>query len=432
MGVRQDKRKVSARPEKVRGVVLARRNRVAVKQVLLIAFVLVACVLPPLFVSHAIAYIPLVCFLVTLALCGGYLALVRGGFNVKSDLTSRSCVREGSVSTPLVVENCRAFPLFKARIMLRVINPRGLTEAAEQVVMSITPRAQVSVSPHVKLGHVGVYSVCVEDVRLFDPLGLMSVGVPCAKRAEIVSTPKVTPIDSVKFVHAIMKESPTRDRTVISDGFDYAGVREYAFGDPLKSIHWKLSSRHEGLQTRLFEVDVNMRTVVIADFRMPHYEGPLLMQCSDGVVEGALAAARVSELAGMETRLQYQVTMQTSYDGAVPKGAELEQFTRDLPLASASVGEGDATGLVMRAIDARGGFDNIVIVTSSLGDCLRTAIVDARASHANVTVILIVPREMREQFIHDNKTLVASLDASGVTCIVVADISELEVGLDEE
>ena len=42
-----------------------------------------------------------------------------------------------------------------------------------------------------------------------------------------------------------LTDSPDASSFMENDGFDYTGVREYAMGDSMKKIHWKLSMPQE-------------------------------------------------------------------------------------------------------------------------------------------------------------------------------------------
>ena len=406
-------------------------RRLTARQATVVAAVLVLTVIPPIFVNHPIGYIPVVFFAVLLASSWAYLCFIGKGLSVDVDLQDGSATRGTSCALPVVLKNRSKLPVVDARLYLYVANPYGLLEQDAPVTVLVDGMADAQIDAGVSLEHVGVYTAGVKSVVLCDPFKFLHKTVDCSHEGSVVSTPFEAGIDSVELSRLIMHESYTPQRTVISDDVDYAGVRDYEFGDPMKSVHWKLSARTENLQTRLFETTVSSSTSIIMDFHGPDYTGQQLMACMDGVVELALASARLAAARNMELKICYE-----GREGAValkelPATAELEELTRTFPCLSPDISARYAADLVAVETTGRATSDNIVLCTSKLEREMVAQLVAACTRRVNVTVFLVVPRNLKRDFYKNNRGLMSELKGAGMTCIVVSGCEELEVSVDE-
>ena len=65
---------------------------------------------------------------------------------------------------------------------------------------------------------------------------------------------------------------------------EVSGLRDYAEGDPLRSIHWKLSGKTEGLIVRESGYPSNYNTVVLCDLTKKLDGKPVPYRCNDAVL----------------------------------------------------------------------------------------------------------------------------------------------------
>lgn len=403
----------------------------SLKQGALIAFVLILTGILPVFVNHPIGYAPLICFLFMLLMSWGYLMLVSKRLLVDAHLEEGSATRGKRCELPVVLKNRSKLPILKAQVNLTIGTPGNATGTQTSTLTSIDAMDDQPINASVTMGHVGVYTAGACSIVLFDPLGLLHKGVGCEHQSIMVSTPQEVNIDNVELSRVMMHQSHTPVRTVISDDVDYAGVRDYEFGDPLKSIHWKLSARSENLLTRLFETTVSTSTSVVMDFHAPSYQAEELMTCTDTVVELSLACARLVKARNMELRLCFADSQGNVQAGDAPSTAELDAFTKALPICSPDVDAELAAELVSWETGSQHGSDNLILCTSSLERSMMARLNEARAKHVQVTVLLTVPQELTRSFYTQHQGLMQELEAAGMACIVVNGPQDLEVSVDE-
>ena len=385
---------------------------------------------PPVFVNHPVGYLPLAFFLITAVICAVYLLVARRGFSFQAQEGSFTRVRSESASTALAVVNKSALPLFKVEIELMVLNPQGRTESHTFARTMVDAHGSAVLDPQVALTHIGMYQIQVKRVALYDPMGLFCCGAAAAGQTSIVSTPRIPQVDSVEFARLITRESESLQRSSVTDWADYAGCRDYELGDPIKSIHWKISARTENLQTRLFEVSHDSQTLVVVDFHAPDYEPEYLMQCVDIQVPIGLAVVRFALDQGIEANLAYAADADHRYVGEIPEGDDLENFVRVLPTASPVVDPACAASLVRGNTGLREAFDNVVVCASTLSQELTAAVLEMLSKRVSVVLVMAVPLDKKEDYRKDCARTASQLEAAGAAVLAVSDAFQL--GVDEQ
>ena len=91
----------------------------------------------------------------------------------------------------------------------------------------------------------------------------MEVGEPC----HLVVYPRIVPLEQL----GIPSRDPFGDlrvrRHLFQDPVRVSSIREYAYGDPMRRIHWKATARTGQLQTKVFEHTTSPDLAVFLDVR---------------------------------------------------------------------------------------------------------------------------------------------------------------------
>ncbi len=101
--------------------------------------------------------------------------------------------------------------------------------------------------------------------------------------------PRLYPADELRLEEKLPTESRNLSKNAVNDGFDYTGVREYALGDPMKRIHWKLSAHSSAYMTRVTESSRKNDLTVVLDLVPAPLNREVLPYVYDSLVETALS-----------------------------------------------------------------------------------------------------------------------------------------------
>jgi len=145
----------------------------------------------------------------------------------------------------------------RPRFVLDRIEPKGVREVSYPV------RAEVR----------GRYRVGPLSVRLTDPFGLVELTRSFASTDDLVVTPVVTPLPSVRLAGDWAGGRDDTARSVAVSGNDDAGTREYQYGDDLRKVHWRSTARVGELMVRREEQPFQNRASLLLDSRATAHRG---------------------------------------------------------------------------------------------------------------------------------------------------------------
>ncbi|MCL2170318.1 MAG: DUF58 domain-containing protein, partial [Defluviitaleaceae bacterium] len=127
--------------------------------------------------------------------------------------------------------------------------------------------------------HCGAIRVTMLEPRITDIFGLVSFKVSSAPVETILVMPKLidvefepkispfTPMESDEYSQSHPGHDPT----------ETFAIREYAPGDPLKSIHWKLSNKTDTLLVRELGLPVTQNILVLVETALEKPSNPELI-----------------------------------------------------------------------------------------------------------------------------------------------------------
>ena len=137
-----------------------------------------------------------------------------------------------------------------ARITLRLTERNlltGETKKRRLVMSGVARRKPVELSA--PTGHCGLLELRVDRARVYDYLGLFSRRIHPSAPARLLCRPipAVTELPTIPEGQGMRPVSGGAARPGPGDDYD---LREYRPGDPMRSVHWKLSSKWDELIVR--------------------------------------------------------------------------------------------------------------------------------------------------------------------------------------
>jgi len=114
--------------------------------------------------------------------------------------------------------------------------------------------------------HCGVLEVRVEEGRVYDPLGIFSRRVKTGPVLHIIIPPVGAPVDIPLYDTVPMLDSDeyATNKAGLDVSETYA-IREYIPGDPIRSIHWKLSEKLDKTMVREFGLPIGNAVLLVLD-----------------------------------------------------------------------------------------------------------------------------------------------------------------------
>lgn len=258
---------------------------------------------------------PIFSFLVTLFLHK------RKSVSLTVDVNRTMLYKRETVTLKITAVNRSVFPVPAVKIKLAV--PKGLVPAdggsladCKSMVLSISPRSETTAEMVYTAKVWGSCFIGAESAALHDFMGFFHFKMSCVDlQSEIKVFPDIPEMaGDAPLLRAAAENARFADdseETKESDGMTrFAGMpgythREYAEGDPVRRINWKLSSKRDKYMVRLDDEIESVRQNMVLDC-----VGGDDVYLNERAVEGLLAAALGLLKCGFES------TVYCRFDGA--------------------------------------------------------------------------------------------------------------------
>ncbi len=161
-----------------------------------------------------------------------------------------------------------------------------------KAAFSVMPFSSNRIEACIQFPYCGEYEVGISNLWVYDFIKAVRVEISVEKHRKVAVMPRLF-------------DFPLTDSSVAGDSvgddakrgdFEISGVREYAYGDNLKKIHWKLSSKSEEVAVKEYSGGDGVCTYILCDLfpagTGENHPKTANRACLDLVIEGALSVAK--------------------------------------------------------------------------------------------------------------------------------------------
>ncbi len=132
-------------------------------------------------------------------------------------------------------------------------------------LMSLRWLERVQVRYHLRCDKRGFYAFGPACLQSGDMFGLFDSQSVRPEVDWLIVYPEVRPIEGLILPPKELLGEAKAHQRIFGDPTRTAGTREHRAGDPLKSIHWKASARHQTLQVKVHEPTTTTQLVIFLD-----------------------------------------------------------------------------------------------------------------------------------------------------------------------
>ena len=430
------KRAARKRVRRRRGADAAARRRVAALKAVAVVVVLAALLALALIVGDGdyqatvIGWAPFVAAVVTVLLAYVYLRLLVWGLSFTEDIAAADCKRGREVPYTVRLRNRTPLVFFRLRLVFFISDMFGNTAHRAQTTIALGPYESYDLQFAARFEHIGSYEAGLQSVEVSDFLGLFTRRLSVGAHRRVDVTPQLQLLERVNFDDSATVETSRAAKSVLADSMDYAQVREYVPGDPLKTIHWKLSAHSRAYMTRLFEVYKDPGVAVILDFCGNSEDAEELMGMFDAVVEAGFSIASYCKRKGMDTEVLF-TNKYGDAERAFDWGDEgMPELVSRMPQMSGDPAKvKGALDIVRKQVMSQHGQSTLVVCSASMDASLLSAVVDAKVRRRSPFMVAVVPRELEGRPLDAYCKPLAQLDAANIPYVVIGRSEELGVKL---
>ena len=414
-----------------RGAVVA---KVAACVVMLVAFAALGFVVGnDQYQATLIGWVPCIMLLCGIGLGAIYISVLKRAISFEELLDVPECSRDSDVTFTMRFKN--RSPLLATRMVTTffICDLFGNIASENSTSLSLAPFEQYELPLTTRFEHIGVFTAGLKEITVHDFLGLFSYTISNQANQVVRVIPKVVDLDDVDFSNEAMDEAMKAMRSQLADSMDYAYVREYEIGDPLKTIHWKLSARSNEYMTRLFEVYTNPSVVFIMDFYADWDEAEDLMFMFDAIVEATFSFSRYAGRQGMDSEVHFidrhgamRKLTQADVEKVVEIVGDLPTMTNDPEKASVAI------DVLKDQIANPRGFSNIFVISANVSHEMVSTIAQARASRRAPNMIAVIPPSLVGRDRDKHCRNLGMLEGGDIPFQVISHCSELSYKAGDE
>ncbi len=376
--------------------------------------------------ATAIGWLPFICCVTAIVLAFAYAQVLRRSLVMEEVAEVGSCQRGRAVRFAVRFRN--TCPLFYTRIEAHffVSDLFGNRAGASTTTLALCPFEEYEMGFSTRFEHIGVYRAGLDSVTVTDFLRLFSFTVKAPKRTLVQVTPQLVEMGALHLSNEAITETTRAKRTVLADSTNYAGVREYVKGDPLKTIHWKLSAKQRKYYTRIYEAYTNMGVDVVLDFTGPVRTPDEMMGMFDCVVETGLSVARYAREHGIDVQLHWVDRNGRTWSKPGITEAEMPAMIADMPLFSSDEEHRiEALDLVKHLAGSKRSQGNLVVCSANPQADLLTALISAKERRHAPVLFAVVPKRMEQRDREIWAAPFARLDNASVGYRILAESTEI-------
>ena len=240
-------------------------------------------------------------------------------FKFTQTIESTRAVKGSKTKLTIDITNETIIPLS----MMDVTVALAIPGREQMVSLCIAPFSKESFEIDLDLPYRGVYNVGMKEIKITDVFGITCIKYDMQKLSWYeMSTLTVVPRSPSSYsAKEILDEKLFGDvlTTPASSGDSVAGAREYAQGDPLKRVNWKVSARYGELFVKEYDIPARENVVILldlAEYKPKEVKKKLLRKKekfdenleiaaakSDTICECAAAIAKMSLLRGKNSEM---------------------------------------------------------------------------------------------------------------------------------
>lgn len=187
--------------------------------------------------------------------------------DVRFELKTPCANRGEEIEISAVVRNRSFFPIAQVRLQLCLENTLFGERRTERLFLPVPCGPEQAAAFRVRSAHCGKIAVSLEKAAFYDYFGIFAISPKVRQTAALFVTPVPRFLDAAVGIPAVpgtesstySKYKPGDDPSEIFD------IRPYREGDPMRSVHWKLSSRLDELMVKEFSLPTDSAVLLLTE-----------------------------------------------------------------------------------------------------------------------------------------------------------------------
>ena len=230
-----------------------------------------------------------------------YIIIVYNTFRYVEKLNKREYKKGEMLDYTLRIEN--STPLFITYFTVYMhMEGQMLIKGMKNEHLILKPFSKQEFSFNVPILYRGKYKVGISHIEIRDFLNLISVKYLPGETKLIRVYPRILPMEQHNIQYVRVAENEYLSHNKETGHSEVRDIREYMYGDSLKKIHWKLSSKYNKWLIKETTASSEKELWILLNLAQLYGEAESVLKVEDMTIETIISVARV--LLGLEITIK--------------------------------------------------------------------------------------------------------------------------------
>lgn len=274
-----------------------------------------------------IAALPLIMFITTL--------LAKRSIKVEFALQDKTVAKDDPFPVQICITNKSFFPIGKAEAKIEYYNVFNKHINEFELYLPIQSRNTQRVTFKLKSKFCGIIKIRIAGIRIYDPLRIFKFKVGKNVATEIAVLPNAHEISgTVSYSDRINEESNVYSENFPGDDpSEVFDLRDYAVGDKLNRIHWKLSSKKDEFIVKEYSLPIDIPCTLFLDLKC-YEDSDYTLPLFDTLVEAMVSLSQfLLENERVHSVIYYNAKTKSFVQHSVSSEAELGFVMQEIILS---------------------------------------------------------------------------------------------------
>ncbi len=332
-----------------------------------------------------VVLIPLIHNIITLIRIDGQVKIPEGSLYTKDEIDIEYRVENNSrLSIPYLEIDSSITRLLTGR-------------KPEKTVLSLRPKSGFTNKERIKLNKRGYYPLGQINVNIRDVFNFYSFQKSITSNASLLVYPEIINLTSLKITANFKSGELLTEKSLYQDHSNINTLRDYRQGDPIKSIHWKLTAKKDSPIVKEYEHRVDTNTMIFLDNESSLFAGDVDRRLEDKSVDVSLSIINYCLNNNMEVVLETQDEDRLIHLEGNQK-SDLKPYVEELTRFSAN-GTMDISSLILAQIDTIKKGSTLIIISPILDKSRASLGVELRLKSINPIFIILTDDENKTGYI---------------------------------
>lgn len=262
----------------------------------------------------------------------------------------------------------------------------------EKESISLPPFSGRNYNLDLECKYRGYYDVGIKSVEIEDFLGIFRLTYKIAEPKYITVYPRIVQLQKFRLKTNFISESQSVLNNTYEDLSTISDIRKYAYGDSLKKIHWKLTSKMNEIMVKNYQSTSETNASIFIDLKRNNFLPEENIIIEDKLIEAAVAVLHYCLSNWVHVKLVYYNEGLIEMEAKNPlqfdelyRVLSKVNFTQEIDIK-------DILGIYLLDNINK---SNVIILTSNMSYDLYEQIYKTKLCGYDISLIYVSPEELR-------------------------------------